>query len=127
MKTQRIMTRRLSLLASSALLLLAMTIMPQTVFGQKSASDPAFKVKLDFNRWHDIPELYADMERLEKAFPEFLTMESIGKSYNGLDIMVMKINNPKTGNEMSKSAMYIDANIHGNEIQGFLFPERAGL
>lgn len=118
MKTQRIMTKRLSLLASSALLLLVMSMVPFTVSAQESASDPAFKVKLDFNRWHDIPELYADMERLEKAFPEFLSMESIGKSYNGLDIMVMKINNPKTGDEMSKAAMYIDANIHGNEIQG---------
>ena len=30
----------------------------------------------------------------------------------------MTINNPETGTEMSKAAMYIDANIHGNEIQG---------
>ena len=32
--------------------------------------------------------------------------------------MVMTINNPETGSEMSKSAMFIDANMHGNEIQG---------
>ncbi|MCK5821707.1 MAG: hypothetical protein KAH17_07470 [Bacteroidales bacterium] len=118
MKTQRMMTKRLSLLASSVLLLLAMIGLPQVLNGQTYASDPAFKVKLDFNRWHDVHELYDDMARLEKAFPEFLEMESIGKSYNGLDIMVMKINNPKTGKELSKAAMYIDANIHGNEIQG---------
>jgi len=84
---------------------------------QKS-SDPQFKVKIDFNRWHDIPELYADMKRLEKAYPKFLTMKSIGKSYNGLDIMLMTINNPDTGPENEKAAMYIEANIHGNEIQG---------
>jgi len=30
----------------------------------------------------------------------------------------MTINNPETGKEMDKSAFYMDANIHGNEIQG---------
>ena len=89
-----------------------------TTIAQDYASDPQFKVKLDFNRWHDVYELQDDMRRLEKAFPEFLEMVSIGKSYNGLDIMLMKINNPSTGDEMSKAAMYIEANIHGNEIQG---------
>jgi len=86
-------------------------------FGQK-ASDPAFKVKLDFNRWHDVPELYADFQKLQAAFPKFLKFQSIGKSYEGRDLMVLAINNPETGPEMSKAAMYIEANVHGNEIQG---------
>jgi hypothetical protein len=86
-------------------------------FGQK-ASDPPFKVKLDFNRWHDVPDLYADFQRLQAAFPGFLEFKSIGKSYEGRDLMGLTINNPETGPEMSKAAMYIEANIHGNEIQG---------
>ena len=86
-------------------------------YSQK-ASDPPFKVKLDFNRWHDVPELYADMQRLQQAFPKFLKLTSIGKSHDGRDIMVMTINNPDTGPEMSKAAMYVEANVHGNEIQG---------
>jgi hypothetical protein len=32
--------------------------------------------------------------------------------------MVMTINNPETGPAMGKAAMYIEANVHGNEIQG---------
>ncbi len=86
-------------------------------FSQK-ASDPQFKVKLDFNRWHDVPELYSDMQRLHQAFPKLLKLTSIGKSHDGRDIMLMTINNPDTGPEMSKAAMYIEANVHGNEIQG---------
>jgi len=89
-----------------------------TVVNGQSASDPQIKVKIDFNRWHDVPELYADMKRLQQAWPKFLKFESIGKSHNGLDIMVMTINNPDTGPEMSKAAIYVEANIHGNEIQG---------
>lgn len=90
---------------------------PARVSGEK-ASDPQFKVKLDFNRWHDVPELYADMKRLADAFPKFLKLQSLGKSYEGRDIMLMTINNPATGPESSKAAMYIEANVHGNEIQG---------
>ncbi len=102
-----------ALLVGAAALLLLSSASP----GQK-ASDPPFKVRIDFNRWHDVPELYAVMKRLETAFPKFLKLRSIGKSHNGLDIMLMTVNNPGTGPEMSKAAMYIEANIHGNEIQG---------
>lgn len=84
----------------------------------QKASDPAFKVKLDFNRWHDVDELYADMKRLRDAFPKFLKLESIGKSHDGRDLMLMTVNNPATGPESGKAGMYIEANIHGNEIQG---------
>jgi len=107
-----------SFLTSLVIVTLLLMATPAPVQAQKYFSDPQFKVKLDFNRWHDVNELYDDMKRLEKAFPKFLKMSSIGKSYDGRDIMVMTINNPQTGDEFSKAAMYIDANIHGNEIQG---------
>ena len=84
----------------------------------QKASDPQHKVRIDFNRWHDVPELQSDMRRLQAAYPKFLKLQTIGKSHNGHEIMVMTINNPDTGPESGKSAMYIEANIHGNEIQG---------
>jgi len=58
------------------------------------------------------------MKKLQAAFPKFLKLESIGKSARGRDLWLMTINNPATGPEMGKAAMYIEANIHGNEIQG---------
>lgn len=109
MKTRKI----LSLVLAAAGLALMAGFAPA-----QKASDPAFKVKLDFNRWHDVGELYADMKRLQTAFPKFLKLESIGKSFDGRDLMLMTINNPATGPEAGKAAMYIEANIHGNEIQG---------
>jgi hypothetical protein len=112
MKTTR------NLIVGASLMIMLLTLLPFQVNAQKYFSDPQFKLKLDFNRWHDVNELYADMARLEKAFPKFLKLQSMGKSYEGRDIMVMTINNPETGPEMSKAAMYVDANIHGNEIQG---------
>jgi hypothetical protein len=110
MKTRKILSLVLTVAAGLAL---------TAIFAPaQKASDPAFKVKLDFNRWHDVGELYADMQRLQTAFPKFLKLESIGKSFDGRDLMVMTINNPATGPEMAKAAMYIEANVHGNEIQG---------
>ncbi|MEW5982886.1 MAG: M14 family metallopeptidase [Acidobacteriota bacterium] len=82
------------------------------------SSERTYTVKLDFNRWHDTGELQADMKALEKAYPKFLKYISLGKSQNGLDIAAMIVNNPDTGSDTSKPAMYIEANIHGNEIQG---------
>ncbi len=123
MKTPRIgrfssTLRRNGVRAAVAFVLLAGAVaLPPTVSGQK-ASDPAFKVRLDFNRWHDVPELYADAQRLAAAWPKLLTWRSIGKSRDGRDLMVMIVNNPATGPESSKAGMFIEANVHGNEIQG---------
>ena len=84
----------------------------------QSASDAPFNVRLDFNRWHDYDEVKADMLTLEAAYPKFLAYSSIGTSHVGREIMMMTINNPDTGPELEKAAMYIEANVHGNEIQG---------
>jgi hypothetical protein len=110
MRTRKILSFALAGCAGLALL--------ASVAPAQKASDPAFKVKLDWNRWHDVNELYADMKSLQAAYPKFLKLESIGKSARGRDLMLMTINNPATGPEMGKAAMYIEANIHGNEIQG---------
>jgi hypothetical protein len=110
-------TKKYSIIGLS-LMIIVLALLPINTSAQKFFSDPQFKVKLDFNRWHDVNELYSDMARLEKAFPKFLKLQSMGKSFEGRDVMVMTINNPETGAELSKAAMYIDANIHGNEIQG---------
>ncbi len=82
------------------------------------SSERGYKVRLDFDRWHDVAELQADMRTLERAYPKFLKVISLGKSYDGRDIAAMIVNNPDTGPDTSKPAMYIEANIHGNEIQG---------
>ncbi|HDP98673.1 MAG TPA: peptidase M14 [bacterium] len=76
------------------------------------------KVDLAFNRYYDWREMEAALRQLEQAYPKFLKLKSIGKSYGGRELWYITINNPDTGAEMDKAAMYIDANIHGNEVQG---------
>ncbi|MDZ7386763.1 MAG: M14 family zinc carboxypeptidase, partial [candidate division KSB1 bacterium] len=69
------------------------------------------RVNLAFDRYYNYEELTEALRTLQKAYPKFLTLRSVGKSYQGRDIWVMIINNPDTGPEMSKAAMYIDGNI----------------
>lgn len=76
------------------------------------------KVDLSFNHYYDWKEMETALRKLEKAYPKFLKLRSIGKSYQGRELWYMTINNSDTGSELNKSAMYIDANIHGNEVQG---------
>jgi hypothetical protein len=74
-------------------------------------------VRLEFNRLYDWDELVAAMRQLAAAHPEILTLHSLGKSFEGRDLWCMTIQNPRTGAEMEKAAMYVDGNIHGNEVQ----------
>ncbi len=109
------MKKRFALIGLALVTMLA--IVPQSGLTQKF-SDPPFKVRLDFNRWHDTDELYADMRKLAAAYPKLVKVSSIGKSAEGRDILLATINNPETGPETGKAAMYIEANVHGNEVQG---------
>lgn len=76
------------------------------------------KVNLSFNKYYDWKEVEEALRKLEKAYPKFLKLRSAGKSYEGRELWYMTINNPDSGDEMSKCAFYMDANIHGNEVQG---------
>jgi hypothetical protein len=81
-------------------------------------SDPPHTLDLTWDRWLDHEEMGERMQLMARTWPKFLTLSSMGKSYGGLDLWVMTINNPDTGPEMSKAAMFIESNVHGNEIQG---------
>lgn len=87
------------------------------VFVSLATAADDVKVPLRFNRWYNYDELTAAMRQLHQAFPNLTRLESIGKSYQGRDMWLLTIANPKTGAEKGKPAMWVDGNIHGNEIQ----------
>jgi hypothetical protein len=71
-----------------------------------------------FNRVYDYPDLVEQMRRLVAARPDLMSLSSIGKSVEGRDLWCVTVNNPKTGTDRAKPAMYVDGNVHGNEVQG---------
>ena len=84
----------------------------------KRGSDPEHTLNLTWDRWLDHTEVGERMKLMEKTWPKFLKMKSLGKSYGGRDIWMMTVNNPASGTEANKAGMFIEANVHGNEIQG---------
>jgi hypothetical protein len=57
------------------------------------------------------------LKKLHTKFPAVTKLEVIGKSDENRAIYCMTVNNPKTGDVLSKPGIYVDGNIHGNEIQ----------
>lgn len=77
-----------------------------------------YDVEIAWNRFYDYGELVELCRKLEKRWPEFVKLEFIGKSVEGRELPLLTVQNPKSGPAARKSAMWIDGNIHGNEVQG---------
>jgi len=110
------------LLAATSLAALALTVVlaatTTKLAAQGRGSDPPHTLDLTWDRWLDHDEVGERMQLMARTWPKFLTLTSMGDSYGGRELWVMTINNPDTGPEMSKAGMFIEANVHGNEIQG---------
>ncbi|MCZ6601731.1 MAG: M14 family metallopeptidase [Planctomycetota bacterium] len=79
-------------------------------------SDP--KVEAHWNRFHDHGMATKLMKDLTAAYPKLSSLESLGKSYGGLDMWIWTITNTESGDTHKKPAFYIDGGIHANELQG---------
>jgi len=76
------------------------------------------KVQVSWNKYNTYKGVVDICTRLAKAYPELVTMESAGKSYQGRDIIVLTISDKKVQNPDTKPGFWIDGNIHSIEIQG---------
>ncbi|MFC3879006.1 M14 family metallopeptidase [Algoriphagus namhaensis] len=79
------------------------------------------KVEIAFNRYYTYEGLVDNLQKIAKAHPELTKLESIGKSYQGRDIWTLTVTDFSKGKAEDKPAMWIDGNIHSNEIQGAEF------
>jgi hypothetical protein len=103
------LTRRAGLAAFAALAL---------ADGLSAQAQRRYHLDLHWNRLHDYDELVVLMTRIANAWPRFVTMRSIGESWEGRELWMLTVANPDTGPLDDKPAFYTDANIHGNEVQG---------
>ena len=76
------------------------------------------KVQVSWDRYYNDAGIADIAKRLEKAHPDYCRAGSIGKSLQGRDITLLTVSNFRKGDPDRKPAMYIDGNIHSNEIQG---------
>ncbi len=82
-----------------------------------SAIKGKIEVPLRFDRYYNYDEVNEALKMLHDAYPKLTTLDVVGKSEEGREIFALTVNNPETGEALSKPGVYIDGNIHGNEIQ----------
>lgn len=76
------------------------------------------KVEIPWNRFYSVEEIYDLLDRIEAAFPSLVKHEVIGHSYEKREMRVYTVTNSDKGKDIEKPAMWIDGNVHGNEVQG---------
>ena len=69
-----------------------------------------------FNLFYRYDELSRLLFDYADAFPDLVTVDSIGKSYEGRDIWVVTVTNAATGPHDEKPAFWADGNIHAAEL-----------
>jgi len=84
--------------------------------GLGSPPDP--KVEVSWDRYFDHETLGEIGRRLESAWPDRCRLSTIGTSVEGREIWLLTVTDYGTGDPDTKPAMWIDGNIHANEIQG---------
>lgn len=75
------------------------------------------RVEIAWNRLYDVDGLYGHMDALVEAYPDQLTMEVLTYSTENRELRLYVLNDPETGPAETKAAMWIDGNVHGNEVQ----------
>jgi len=71
---------------------------------------------ISFDRFYRYDDLSALLHAYAAEYPDLVSLESIGKSYEGRDIWVATITNKKTGPAEDKPALWLDGNIHSVEV-----------
>ena len=97
-------------------ILLSVLIFVVLIYIIPNSSFPA--VPLRFDHYYTLDQVYEALKILNEAYPDLTTLDIAGKSEEGRPIYVMTLNNPKTGKALDKPGIWVDGNIHGNEIQG---------
>ncbi len=104
----------------SALILLTVPVLPQgaDLFFKASGTPANPKVQVSWNKYYTVAGVADFCKKLAAAYPGLVTLEIIGKSYQGRDINLLAISDKKTGDPDLKPGYWIDGNIHSIELQG---------
>jgi len=70
-----------------------------------------------FNRLYHNDQIIDFLRGYERAYPRWVKLESLGETLGGSETWLLTVNNPDTGDELTKPAMYVDGAIHANEAQ----------
>jgi len=115
------MTRAATMLL--LLLAIAMPLFPADALAREEGSvrpvslTEPYPYPIDFKHFYTYEDLTTTLQRVSDAFPAITHLRSIGKSREGRDIWMIRLGDEETGDPDTRPAIYVDGNIHGNEIQ----------
>lgn len=69
-----------------------------------------------FDRFIQYDELTDGLQKLATTYPNLVSVQSLGKSYEGRDIWCATVTNQFTGPAAEKPALWADGNIHASEV-----------
>src|SRR5690606_34081737 len=97
--TYKILALSLSLAVSTASAQKKSDEAPKEIAGLRAVGSPSNpKVQMNWSRYHDLKQMEQFYKDLQKAYPNLVKCESIGKSYEGRDIFVLTVTDFKEGN-----------------------------
>jgi hypothetical protein len=99
------------------MLLLAATLLAAAAPAAPQATrEPRLPIAWD--RFYDYDGIVDLCRQLAQSRPDLCRLEWLGESFEGRPMPLLVVSNPATGAEAGKAAMWVDGNVHGNEVQG---------
>jgi hypothetical protein len=85
-------------------------------FGPAPCLAQAPELKFDHN--HTYAEVAHYLHQVVTAYPNITKLHTIGKSFEGRDLLVLEVTNQSTGDALSKPGFWMDGNLHAGEVMG---------
>ena len=98
-------------------IILILAIITTGIISHSLWAQKRITVPLRFDEYYTYAEVVEALKALNKAFPKLTKLDLVGKSEEGREIYALTVNNAITGPALEKPGVYVDGNIHGNEIQ----------
>ncbi len=76
------------------------------------------KAEICFNHYYTYQELTDYLNQVSEAYPDLISLKSVGTSFEGRDIWAVTVTDFNSGNASDKPAIYLDGNIHAGEVTG---------
>ncbi|CAH0588959.1 unnamed protein product [Chrysodeixis includens] len=67
--------------------------------------------RMTWKQYHRLEDIHGFMDYLAKTYPSIISVNTIGKSYEGRELKILRISDGKAGNK----AVFIDGGIHARE------------
>jgi murein tripeptide amidase MpaA len=73
-------------------------------------------LEVRFDKYYRYADLTEILHTYAEEFPQLVSLQSIGKSYESRDIWLLTVTNFATGTDGDKPALWVDGNIHATEL-----------